>query len=66
MLNDHLAGDAAIACVDTYEPSEHIPFENFELHGRGGTNFNVAFDWIREKQEAEGLELDVLFYLTDG
>ena len=50
--------DAAVAHVDTFEAGEE---PTFEAHGGGGTAFQPVFDWVA----AQGVEPDVLVYLTD-
>ena len=51
--------DAEVQRVDTIQPGES--FDRIEVHGRGGTQFQPAFDWIAES----GFGADAIVYATD-
>jgi predicted metal-dependent peptidase len=51
--------DAEVQRVDTVLPGES--FNRIEVHGRGGTRFQPAFDWIAES----GFGADAIVYATD-
>jgi predicted metal-dependent peptidase len=51
--------DAEVQRVDTIQPGES--FDRIEVHGRGGTRFQPAFDWIAES----GFGADAIVYATD-
>jgi predicted metal-dependent peptidase len=51
--------DAHVQRVDTIQPGES--FDQIEVHGRGGTRFQPAFDWIAES----GFGADAIVYATD-
>jgi predicted metal-dependent peptidase len=51
--------DARVQRVDTIQPGES--FDRIEVHGRGGTRFQPAFDWIAES----GFGADAIVYATD-
>ena len=51
--------DAEVRRVDTIQPGDS--FDRIEVHGRGGTRFQPAFDWIAES----GFGADTIVYATD-
>jgi predicted metal-dependent peptidase len=51
--------DAEVQRIDYIQPGEC--FDRIEVHGRGGTRFQPAFDWIAES----GLGADAIVYATD-
>jgi len=51
--------DAQVQRVDYIEPGDS--FDRIEVHGRGGTQFQPAFDWIAESPFAA----DAIVYATD-
>ena len=51
--------DAQVQRVDYIQPGES--FVRIEVHGRGGTRFQPAFDWIAES----GFGADAIVYATD-
>ena len=51
--------DAEVQRVDIIQPGES--FDRIEVHGRGGTRFQPAFDWIAES----GFGADTIVYATD-
>jgi predicted metal-dependent peptidase len=51
--------DAEVQRVDYIQPGES--FDRIEVHGRGGTRFQPAFDWIAEF----GFGPDAIVYATD-
>jgi predicted metal-dependent peptidase len=51
--------DARVRHVDYLQPGE--TFDRIEVHGRGGTRFQPAFDWIADS----GLEFRAVIYATD-
>jgi predicted metal-dependent peptidase len=51
--------DAEVQRVDTIQPGES--FNRIEVHGRGGTRFQPAFDWIAES----AFGADAIVYATD-
>jgi predicted metal-dependent peptidase len=51
--------DARVQRVDYLQPGES--FDRIEVHGRGGTRFQPAFDWIAES----GFGADAIVYATD-
>jgi predicted metal-dependent peptidase len=51
--------DAHVQHVDYLQPGE--TFDRIEVHGRGGTRFQPAFDWIVDS----GLEFKAIVYATD-
>jgi predicted metal-dependent peptidase len=51
--------DAEVQRVDTIQPGES--FDQIEVHGRGGTRLQPAFDWIAES----GFGADAIVYATD-
>jgi predicted metal-dependent peptidase len=51
--------DAQVQRVDYIQPGEN--FDRIEIHGRGGTRFQPAFDWIAES----GFGADAIVYATD-
>ena len=51
--------DAQVQRIDYIEPGES--FDRIEVHGRGGTRFQPAFDWIAES----GFDADAIVYATD-
>jgi predicted metal-dependent peptidase len=51
--------DAQVQRIDTIQPGES--FDRIEVHGRGGTRFQPAFDWIAES----GFGADAIVYATD-
>jgi predicted metal-dependent peptidase len=52
--------DYVVNHTETFEPDD-FPVK-LHPHGGGGTRFNPVFDWVAE----QGIEPDVLVYLTDG
>jgi len=56
----HLLSVSHVLCeVVTLEAGDYVPTK---LKGGGGTLFQPAFDWVRDRE----IEPDVLVYLTDG
>jgi predicted metal-dependent peptidase len=51
--------DAQVQRVDYLQPGES--FDRIEVHGRGGTRFQPAFDWVAES----GFGADAIVYATD-
>ena len=51
--------DTKIQSVKEYGPYDRL---KFEYRGRGGTMFEPAFAWVKQK----GIRPDALIYLTDG
>jgi predicted metal-dependent peptidase len=51
--------DAEVQRIDYIQPGES--FDRIEVHGRGGTRFQPAFDWIAEF----GFGADAIVYATD-
>ncbi|MBV8292600.1 MAG: hypothetical protein JOY55_12450 [Mycobacterium sp.] len=51
--------DAEVQRIDYVEPGES--FDRIEVHGRGGTRFQPAFDWIAES----GFGANAIVYATD-
>jgi len=51
--------DAQVQRIDTIQAGES--FDRIEVHGRGGTKFQPAFDWIAES----GFGADAIVYATD-
>ncbi len=51
--------DAEVQRIDYIQPGES--FDRIEVHGRGGTRFQPAFDWIAES----GFGADAIVYATD-
>jgi predicted metal-dependent peptidase len=51
--------DAEVQRIDHIQPGES--FDRIEVHGRGGTRFQPAFDWIAES----GFGADAIVYATD-
>jgi predicted metal-dependent peptidase len=51
--------DVEVRRVDTIQPGDS--FDRIEVHGRGGTRFQPAFDWIAES----GFGADAIVYATD-
>jgi predicted metal-dependent peptidase len=51
--------DAEVQRIDYIQPGES--FHRIEVHGRGGTRFQPAFDWIAES----GFAADAIVYATD-
>jgi len=51
--------DTEVQRVDTIQPGES--FDRIEVHGRGGTRFQPAFDWLAES----GFGADAIVYATD-
>jgi predicted metal-dependent peptidase len=51
--------DAEVQRVETIQPGDS--FDRIEVHGRGGTRFQPAFDWIAES----GFGADAIVYATD-
>ena len=51
--------DAEVQRIDFIQPGES--FDRIEVHGRGGTRFQPAFDWIAES----GFGADAIVYATD-
>jgi len=55
----HLDVDTRVCKVREYQPYETV---DTQIHGRGGTDFAPAFDWVRDNAE----DARVIVYLTDG
>lgn len=55
----HLDVDCRVCKVREYQPYETV---DTQIHGRGGTDFVPAFDWVRDNAE----DARVIVYLTDG
>ncbi len=55
----HMDVDCQVAKVREYAPYEPV---DLTIHGRGGTDFRPAFDWIEENQ----VDPRVIVYVTDG
>ena len=51
--------DARVQHVDYLQPGD--TFDRIEVHGRGGTRFQPAFDWIADS----GLAFNAIVYATD-
>jgi predicted metal-dependent peptidase len=51
--------DVQVQRIDYIQPGES--FDRIEVHGRGGTRFQPAFDWIAES----GFGADAIVYATD-
>jgi predicted metal-dependent peptidase len=51
--------DAQVQRIDFIQPGEN--FDRIDVHGRGGTRFQPAFDWIAES----GFSADAIVYATD-
>ena len=51
--------DALVQRIDYIQPGES--FDRIDVHGRGGTRFQPAFDWISES----GFGADAIVYATD-
>jgi predicted metal-dependent peptidase len=51
--------DAEVQRIDVIQPGES--FDRIEVHGRGGTRFQPAFDWIAES----GFGANAIVYATD-
>jgi predicted metal-dependent peptidase len=51
--------DARVQHVDYLQPGD--TFERFDVHGRGGTRFQPAFDWVADS----GLDFGAIVYATD-
>jgi len=51
--------DAEVQRIDTIQPGES--FDRIEVHGRGGTRFQPAFDWFAESN----FGADAIVYATD-
>jgi len=56
--------DWVVQEVKSYEIWDEPDFSKAKFRGRGGTNFVPVFDWI-EKQMANGMRPDALFFFTD-
>ena len=57
--------DAKVHSVQTFEHGDSLLGDGFRITGRGGTSFEPAFEWVQEKRESEGMQVDALAYLTD-
>ena len=55
----HMDVDSRVAKVREYAPYQPV---DIEIHGRGGTDFRPAFDWVEDNRVAPR----VLVYMTDG
>jgi|9_EtaG_2_1085328.scaffolds.fasta_scaffold00958_10 predicted metal-dependent peptidase len=55
----HLDVDTRVAHSRVYAPFEPV---DTEIHGRGGTDFRPAFEWV----QSEAHDARVIVYLTDG
>jgi predicted metal-dependent peptidase len=55
----HMDVDCRVAKVREYAPYQLV---DTEIHGRGGTDFCPAFDWI----ENSSVDPRVVIYMTDG
>jgi predicted metal-dependent peptidase len=51
--------DAEIRRVDYLDPGE--TFERIEVEGRGGTQFQPAFDWVSQNAS----DANIIIYATD-
>lgn len=60
--------DCAIQTEDAYDACDVTPdmFEEKELYGWGGTSFVPVFERMEEIQKKEGIEFELLLYMTDG
>ena len=55
----HIDVDTRVCKVREYQPYETV---DADIHGRGGTDFVPAFDWVRDNVE----DARAIVYLTDG
>jgi predicted metal-dependent peptidase len=55
----HMDVDSRVAKVREYAPYQPV---DIEIHGRGGTDFRPAFDWVEDNR----VDPRVLVYMTDG
>ena len=55
----HMDVDCRVAKVREYAPYQPV---DTEIHGRGGTDFRPAFDWVEDNR----VDPRVLVYMTDG
>jgi predicted metal-dependent peptidase len=53
--------DTKVQHVARYTP-EDMPLQSVEIHGRGGTDINDFFDWVKENHP----DVDFVITLTDG
>lgn len=63
--------DAQVQQVDVYEAYEEAEFSRsqggrYQIHGRGGTDFQPVFDWILDEPPELDDRPDALIYCTDG
>lgn len=59
--------DYAITSVKTYDNSEEIDWQRFEIDGRGGTTFEPPFEYVNDLVETgETSTPSVFVYFTDG
>lgn len=58
--------DAEIQSIKSYEEWDEPDFNRTKFIGRGGTSFLPVFNWIADEQRKKGMNLDCLFFMTDG
>ena len=58
--------DAEIQSIKSYEEWDEPDFNRTRFIGRGGTSFLPVFNWIADQQRTKGMNLDCLFFMTDG